>query len=41
MKKDLLFDEGVDCNKSNINTPPILKGILKFRMKTCALRSCK
>jgi hypothetical protein len=27
MKKDLLFNEGVDCNESGINTPPILKGI--------------
>jgi len=30
MKKDLLFDEGVDCNESNINTPPILKAFLKL-----------
>ncbi len=30
MKKDLLFDEGVDCNESNINTPPILKAFKKL-----------
>jgi hypothetical protein len=28
MKKDILFDEGVDCNEINTNTPPILKAIL-------------
>lgn len=29
MKKYLLFDEDVNCNESNTNTPPILKAILK------------
>jgi len=33
MKKKKLFDEGVDCNESNTNTPLILKAILKSKWK--------
>jgi hypothetical protein len=29
----LLFDEGVDCNESNTNTPPTLEAILKSEWK--------